>query len=162
MLKLKLKQVLLAQGKKSPQAWLQENCSMTQSKAHNLVNNKQKSIAFEDLGKICRVLQCTPDELFWWENTKRTQIEEWHPCRVKLIEPDKAANWTVRIEGLNPDRVEALKQFMITLETEKRTETKVAYDEVKQREKEQQEKDLKVNELPADAIDTTVSEKPMD
>lgn len=125
MLKLKLKEILLAQGKLKPQAWLQTYCGFTQAKAHNLINLKQKSIAFADLSKICAVLNCTPDELFWWDNTKRGHVDEGHPCRVKLIAPSKDANWTKRIGDLNPDRVDALKKFMEKLETEKDDERNI-------------------------------------
>jgi putative transcriptional regulator len=129
MLKFKLKQVLLALGKKNPQSWLQTNCDMTQSKAHNLINNKQKSIAFKDLSKICSVLECTPDELFWWDNKSKMQVAVSHPCLTKLTEPSKDSNWTKRIEGLNPERVNLLKQFMETLESEKINESNKLYHE---------------------------------
>ena len=74
MLKLKLKEILLAQGKKSPQAWLQENCKLTRMKAYKLVNHKQKSIAYDDLSRICIALECTPDALFWWDNSKKLKV----------------------------------------------------------------------------------------
>ena len=137
MLKLKLKEILLAQGKKSPQAWLQENCKLTKTKANNLINHKQKSIAFEDLSRICIALECTPDELFWWDNSKKLKVAEWHPLSSKLSLPEKHANWTKRIEGLNPARVEALKNFMVSLETEKINESKAIFQEVKKREAEE-------------------------
>ena len=141
MLKLKLKHVLLSQGRQHPTAWLQKNCNMTFSKAHNLVNNKQKSIAFEDLSKICSVLECTPDELFWWDDTKKKRLHEWHPIKAKLITPAKDSNWASRVEGLNPDRVEALKKYLLTLETEKMAEARKIFDAVQQKEKEQKERE---------------------
>jgi len=134
MLKLKIKEVLLAQGKKNPQAWLQNNCNITKIKAHNLINNKQKSIAFADLSKICGVLDCTPNELFWWDNAVKPKVAEWHVCMVKLTKPRKDANWTVRIEGLNPERVEALENYMDALEAEKINENKKNHQAVKEKE----------------------------
>jgi len=142
MLKLKIKQVLLALGNKSPQGWLQTYCNMTQSKAYNLVNGKQKSISFADLSKICNVLQCTPDELFWWDNSAKSTIMEWHPCIIKLAKPDKEANWMLRVGGLNPDRVETLKNFMLTLEAERINESKTVFQEVKKREAEENSKKI--------------------
>ena len=127
MLKFKLKQVLLAQGKKNPQAWLQKFCNINQSKAHNLINNKQKSIAFEDLSKICMVLECSPNDLFWWDNSSKMKVADFHPCITKLSIPSKDSNWTDRIEGLNPERVDALRLFMEQLETEKINEAKTIY-----------------------------------
>ena len=115
MLKLKLKEVLLAQGKQNPQAWLQKHCDLSYMKAHKLVNNKQKSIAFEDLSKICNVLECTPDDLFWWDNAKRHKVTEWHPCILKLTKPSKDVDWTKRIETLDMERVETLKKFIEAL-----------------------------------------------
>jgi putative transcriptional regulator len=146
MLKLKLKQVLLSQGRQHPIAWLQKNCNLGFKKAYNLVNNKQKSIAFEDLSKICIVLECTPDELFWWDDTKKKRLHEWHPIKAKLITPAKDSNWASRVEGLNPDRVEALKKYLLTLETEKMAEARKIFDEVQEREKEQKDNGQKHNE----------------
>ena len=142
MLKLKLKEILLAQGKKSPQAWLQENCKLTRMKAYKLVNHKQKSIAYDDLSRICIALECTPDALFWWDNSKKLKVMEWHPLTTKLVKPDKEADWTKRIEGLNPERVEVLKNLMIKLETEKINETKAIFNEVKKRETEENNKNI--------------------
>jgi len=145
MLKLKLKEVLLAQGTKKPQAWLQKHCNLSFAKSHNLINNKQKSIAYEDLSKICSVLECTPDELFWWDNTTKHKVTEWHPCMVKLTKPSKDADWTKRIETLDMERVEKLKKFMETLETDKRNEARKIYDGALEKEKEQ--KDNEQNEI---------------
>jgi len=134
MLKLKIKQVLLAQGKQNPQVWLQTHCGLTYRKAFNIINNKQKSIAFADLSNICSVLDCTPDELFWWDNAVKPKVAEWHVCMVKLNKPRKDANWTKRIEGLNPDRVESLENYMDALETDKINENKKNHQAVKEKE----------------------------
>jgi putative transcriptional regulator len=124
MLKLKLKEVLLLQGKKHPVAWLQEYCNLNYKKAYNLVHNKQKSIAFEDLSKICMVLECTPDDLYWWDNSSKLKVLEWHPCSSKLTKPDKNPNWAKKLESLDPARAELLKKQVDILMSEKHEEAK--------------------------------------
>lgn len=139
MLKLKLKQVLLAQGKTKPINWLRKHCGLTYRKAFNLVHNKQKSIAFEDLSKICSVMECTPNELFWWDNSTKHKVMEWHPCRAQLHEPSKDSNWILRVQGLNPDRVEVLQKTLEELELAKINEAKKIANELKQKEEKQEE-----------------------
>ncbi|MDP2175932.1 MAG: helix-turn-helix transcriptional regulator [Bacteroidota bacterium] len=119
MLKLKIKEVLLSQGKKNPQAWLQKHCNITKAKCYNLIHHKQKSIAFEDLSKICKELNCTPNDLFWWDTTKKTVLPVWHDCITKLSKPTKDENWTARIEGLDLAQVEELKKTMERFEKER-------------------------------------------
>lgn len=130
MLRLKIKEVLETQGKKSPQNWLIQYCNLTFAKAYNLVNNKQKSIAFEDLSKMCRELDCTPNDLFWWDNSSKMPLKEWHPCISKLVKPSQNSNWVKEIEELDPARVEILKQQMALLKQEKENEAKMIKKEV--------------------------------
>jgi len=56
MLKLKIKQVLLALGNKSPQGWLKTYCNMTQSKAYNIVNVQQTVYICKCEKEICNTL----------------------------------------------------------------------------------------------------------
>lgn len=84
-----------------------------------MIQNKQKLIAFDDLSKICKELNCTPNDLFWWDTKSKSVLPVWHDCITKLTKPTKDENWTVRIEGLDLAAVEELKQTMIRLEKER-------------------------------------------
>jgi hypothetical protein len=85
------------------------------------------------------VLECTPNELFWWVDTKKYSVTEWHPCKAQLNKPAKDANWTKRVEGLNPERVDKLREYMEVLEAEKMNEAKKIYAEVHGKVEEKQE-----------------------
>jgi DNA-binding Xre family transcriptional regulator len=120
MLKLKLNEVLIAHGKKYPQSWLQKTCNLTRSKTQNLLTLNQKSIAFDDLSKICKELNCTPNDLFWWDNSsKKSALPEWHECLTKLKKPSNDSNWISRIETLDLEDIEELKKSMEKFEKQK-------------------------------------------
>ena len=84
MLTLKLKEVLAQNGKLEPYRWLTRLCGLSKAKATNLLNLKQKSIAFKDLSKLCEALQCTPNDLFYWKETPGYPLLESHPMRTQL------------------------------------------------------------------------------
>lgn len=44
--------------------WLAKETGITYPNITNLCNGKTSSIKFEMIDKICRVLQCTPNDIF--------------------------------------------------------------------------------------------------
>jgi putative transcriptional regulator len=144
MLRIKLKEVLIAKGIKNHRQWLIENCKMSYRKIQVLYSKKQKSIAFEDLSRLCKALECTPNDLFYWENTPKIMVGEWHPLMAKLSPPDKNHNWIDLIEALDPESVDELKNYMYQLNSKKQQQAKEIFDAV------QKEKSLQNNsvELP--------------
>ncbi len=44
--------------------WLAKETGITYPNIANLCNGKTSSIKFETIDKICRVLQCTPNDIF--------------------------------------------------------------------------------------------------
>lgn len=43
---------------------LEKETGMHHKTLSDIVNNKTKSISYENLGKICSVLNCTPNDIF--------------------------------------------------------------------------------------------------
>ena len=56
MIKLTIKDVLNEKGK--TKYWLSQQTGITQTNLGKLVNNQTKSIRFDNLEKICEVLEC--------------------------------------------------------------------------------------------------------
>ena len=44
--------------------WLYKQLGMSYQNFSNMVNNRTKSIRYENIETICRLLDCTPNELF--------------------------------------------------------------------------------------------------
>lgn len=118
MLKFKIKEILLKSGIKHPLNWLMKECGFGYGKAHNLINSKQKSINLEDLTKLCFRLNCTPDGLFYWEETSKYPLGDDHPCRTQLKMPDKTGGWFKLFEKKTPEEIQKLYDKVIALENE--------------------------------------------
>ena len=44
--------------------WLYKQLGMSYQNFSNMVNNRTKSIRYENIETICRLLDCTPNDLF--------------------------------------------------------------------------------------------------
>lgn len=61
-MKIKLKELL--QSKNKSQYWLSKQTDITPQNIGRLANNKTTSISFDNLEKICKALECTPNDIF--------------------------------------------------------------------------------------------------
>lgn len=61
MVHLQIKE-LLRKNKKT-KYWLVKNLEMSYQSVTDLMENKTKGIKFETLEKLCKVLECTPNDL---------------------------------------------------------------------------------------------------
>lgn len=62
MIKLRVLELLESQGK--TKYWLYKQLGMSYQNFNNMVQNKTQSIRYENIETICRLLGCTPNELF--------------------------------------------------------------------------------------------------
>lgn len=62
MVYLNIKELLKKKGK--TKYWLVKNIEMGYQTVSDMMNNKTKGIKFETIEKLCKALECTPDELF--------------------------------------------------------------------------------------------------
>lgn len=44
--------------------WLEKETKISHKAIYDMVNGKTKSISFENLGKICKALNCTLNDIF--------------------------------------------------------------------------------------------------
>ena len=56
-------ETLLSQRNKS-MYWLAQTTGISYPTIHKLVNGKTNSLTFENIEKICKTLDCTPNDIF--------------------------------------------------------------------------------------------------
>ena len=108
MLSLKLKEVLAQQGKLQPYRWLTRLCGFSKAKAVNLINLKQKSIAFADLSTLCVNLHCTPNDLLYWDETKSRKLPPTHPIMTQLTPPPDIEGWKQLFKHMTEEQIKEL------------------------------------------------------
>ena len=62
MVKLDVLRLLEERGKSK--YWLYKQLGMSYQNFSNMVNNRTKSIRYENIETLCFLLECTPNELF--------------------------------------------------------------------------------------------------
>ena len=62
MIKLRVLELLEKKGK--TKYWLYKQLGMSYQNFSNMVNNRTKSIRYDNIETICLLLECTPNELF--------------------------------------------------------------------------------------------------
>ncbi len=61
-MKLRILDILAEKGK--TKYWLYMQMGLSYQNFNNLVTNHTKGIKFENLGALCDILECTPNDLF--------------------------------------------------------------------------------------------------
>ena len=62
MMQLNVLEVLEKKGK--TRYWLFTQMNMTYTNFNNIINNKTKSIKYENIERFCDILECEPNDLF--------------------------------------------------------------------------------------------------
>lgn len=62
MIRLKALELLEKKGK--TKYWLYKQLGMSYQNFSNMINNRTKSIRYENIETMCILLECTPNELF--------------------------------------------------------------------------------------------------
>ena len=62
MVRLRVLELLEQQGR--TKYWLYKQLGMSYQNFSRMVNNETKSIRYENIGTMCLLLNCTPNELF--------------------------------------------------------------------------------------------------
>ena len=113
MIQFKLKTLLYSKGIIYPHAWLTRNCNFSTGKATKILRGDQKNINREDLSKICAVLECTPNDIFYWENTPRIYLEEHHPLLQELSPPPRIQDWKKLLRNISPEKAEEIYKMAV-------------------------------------------------
>jgi hypothetical protein len=104
MLEFKIKEVLQASGIKMPLIYLQK-AGFSKRKSLGLMAKTQKTVTLIDLSRLCQLLQCTPNDLVYWQPTPRFEVEATHPLMTQLQAAPKHANWLDLVGQLNKSEV---------------------------------------------------------
>lgn len=64
---VKLDVLRLAERKGKFKYWLYKQLGMSYQNFSKMVNNETKSIRYENIEALCQLLECTPNELFKFE-----------------------------------------------------------------------------------------------
>ena len=86
MLKLNIEKLLEEKGK--TKYWLWKQTNLTYTNFDNLIKNKTKSIRYENLEKICRVLDCTPSQLFVVDDSEDDDEDEDDEIEFEEVEKE--------------------------------------------------------------------------
>lgn len=62
MMKLRVLEILKEQNRSK--YWLYTRMNLSYQNFNRLVNNETKSIRYENIEKLCTILNCTPDDIF--------------------------------------------------------------------------------------------------
>lgn len=62
MVKLNVLKILKKKGK--TKYWLYNQMDMTYTNFNNLVTNKTKPIKYQNIEKLCNILDCSPNDIF--------------------------------------------------------------------------------------------------
>lgn len=60
---IKLNALELLEQRSKTKYWLYKQLGMSYQNFNKMVNNETKSIQYDMIDKMCRILDCTPDEL---------------------------------------------------------------------------------------------------
>lgn len=110
MLQFKIKEILIGRGIVQPYTWLLKKGNFSQNKATRLLHQKVASITLLDLSKLCVLLGCTPNDLLYWQQDKKYNLDDDHPCMQQLQEPHDAEQWETVLQKLKTADVLALHQ----------------------------------------------------
>lgn len=61
---IKLRAIELLEKKGKTKYWLYKQLGMSYQNFSRMINNKTKSIQYENIETLCLLLECTPNELF--------------------------------------------------------------------------------------------------
>jgi len=84
---------------------------------NRLLKNKVQNLTYETIEKLCMICECTPNDLFVWQQNEGVIVPDDHPLH-KLKAKEAVANPVERIKNLSLKKLEKLKEFMDGLEKE--------------------------------------------
>ncbi len=64
---VKLNVLSLLEKKQKSKYWLFMQLGMSYQNLNNMLNNKTKSIRYETMEALCQIFECTPNDLFIFE-----------------------------------------------------------------------------------------------
>jgi DNA-binding Xre family transcriptional regulator len=107
MLEFKIKELMEKKGIIKPFSYLKSQLKIAPKSITQLLNGTQKSMNRTHISKICKAFDCTPNDLFYWDNT-HDKLPETHPLLTDLKTPEKISNWNSILHKLPKEKVDEL------------------------------------------------------
>lgn len=105
MLQFKIRQKIEAEGNFNPFTYLLTYCNLSRRKAQQFSTHTQKSISLKDLSMLCEQLNCTPNDLFYWEQKPTSTLPATHPCVALLTPPPEVSNFKKLLKQIDHTEV---------------------------------------------------------
>jgi DNA-binding Xre family transcriptional regulator len=112
-LHLKILSLLEARNIAHPVSYLGKQLGISLKKAGKLLKDEVAVTRLEDLYKICEVLHCEPNDIFYI-NIDKCNLPQEHPLITKLKPPSQTININKLFKGLQPNEIEEILQQMQT------------------------------------------------
>jgi DNA-binding Xre family transcriptional regulator len=116
MLYFNLRRVLLMRGVDKPMTFLQKH-GFARSTAAKLANNNVTEVKTAHLEQLCRVLNCTPNDLYEWRPDAASSAIENHPLN-ELIRDNDALAISRLVKDIPIGKMERAKQLLEQLKDE--------------------------------------------
>lgn len=98
--------VFKLRGIEKPQTLLVKN-GFSATTASKLMNNQKKWVSIKHLETLCKLLNCTPDDLFEWKSDRAGNLSENHQLNT-LRRSDATRSLKEMFKDLPLDKVEQL------------------------------------------------------
>jgi len=108
MLRFKLKEVLNIRGYMNAHKWLMTIGGMNPASATKILNGKQNSLKLEHISRICANLDCAPNDILYWEDTKKYNLAPTHSLHTQLKPPPNISDWETLLKNMTPEQVAEL------------------------------------------------------
>jgi DNA-binding Xre family transcriptional regulator len=102
MLRFKIIESIKLRGYTYAFSYLVKKIGMGGGKAARYCNGKQQSISLDDLSELCRQLECTPNDLLYWQHSATHPLPPQHPIHSALQPPTSGNSWATAIQKLSP------------------------------------------------------------
>ncbi|GHN01160.1 hypothetical protein WSM22_26490 [Cytophagales bacterium WSM2-2] len=110
MLKLNVNRILEIKGIENPGSFLMKN-GFSRHTAYRLLNNSVRIINYGNLEKLCLLLNCTTNDLFFWEDNTKGKIYKDHVMN-KLTHPQTDPTVSARIREMLLHKPDAVRNFI--------------------------------------------------
>lgn len=108
MLKFKIKESLQEKGVLHPFTWLRKVMHLGTTTTKNILNNEKESISLKDLDTLCRLLVCTPNDLFYYvQDGRQDPLAPGHLLHA-LKAPEALLDWQNILKKLPPQKIASI------------------------------------------------------
>ena len=108
MLRFKIIESIKLRGYPHAFNYLVKKIGMGNGKAAKYSNGQHQSISLHDLSALCRHLECTPNDLLYWQHSDTHPLPPQHPIHNALQPPPATDTWASAIQKLSPTQAQEI------------------------------------------------------